>query len=282
MIKVTRQLVQKCFHKRPINSNKFENGRVLVVGGNEDYVGAPVLAALSAKAALRTGAGISYLAAPEKVGFAASAYSPDLIVYKLKGTHFSKKHLKSVLEYSKKVDVVVIGNGLGLHKDTVSFVKEFVKKVSVPLVIDADGIKAVKGMIFDKPVLLTPHAREFEIFCGKKLVDPKMHVKEVAKKHNCVILLKGKTDYISGGEKVYSSQTGNSGMAVAGTGDVLAGVCAAFVSHKNSLIHSACSGAFVCGLVGDRLLKKKGVGFIASDFVDEILFVTKSFWSKAK
>ncbi len=282
MQKVSRSFVQKCFHKRKPSSHKGQNGVVLVVAGSEEYSGAVMLAVLSAKAVLRSGIDLSILVAPEKVGWAASAFSPDLIVHKVKGSFFKKKHASQVLELSKKADVVLVGNGLGLQKETVLFVKEIASKCKKPLVFDADAIKALKGTVFKKPVLLTPHLHELEVFSGKKISDRPKQVKEIAKKHNCVILLKGEKDLISDGSKVFFNSTGNEGMTVGGTGDVLAGICAAFVAHKNSFFDSACSGAFINGVVGDRLLRKKGLGFIASDFAEEIPYALKPFWRKAK
>lgn len=282
MMKVTEGMVQKCFHKRKTSSHKGQNGAVLVVAGSNEYSGAAVLCALSAKAVLRAGVDLSILAAPEKAGWAASAYSPDLVVHKLKGAFFEKKHAKKVLGLSKKAGVLVIGNGLGLHKKTIAFVREIVEKCEKPLVIDADAIKVLKGTMFKNQVLITPHRKELEIFCGKKITKPRIQVKEIARKYNCVILLKRKKDYISDGKKVFYNTTGNEGMTISGTGDVLAGVCAAFVAHKNSLLSSACAAAYVNGLGGDRLLKKKGIGFTATDLVEELPFAMKKFWLKAK
>lgn len=282
MIKVSQKLVQKCFGKRKKTSHKGQNGKVLVVGGSAEYSGAPALVGLAAKAVLRTGTDLVFVCAPEKTGWIVSEHLPDAIVYKQKGEYFSKKHARKVLEVSKKADCIVIGNGLGMRKETQEFAKEIAKKAKVPLVIDADAIKALKGFVFKNNAIITPHRKELEIFAGKKITRPEKQVTEIAKKHKCVVLLKGPTDYISDGKKVFYNATGNSGMTVGGTGDVLAGICAAIVSHKNLLLESACSAAFVNGLVGDRLLRKKGVGFIASDFAEEIPFVLKKFWKAKK
>src|SRR3989344_3862748 len=110
--------------KRKPNSHKGDNGEVLVVGGSEDYVGAVALAGL---AAFRAGVDWVTIAAPEKVARAISCLSANLITKKLKGSFFSSKHLKEVLKLSEKHDVVLIGNGIGLRKETVGFVKGFIK-----------------------------------------------------------------------------------------------------------------------------------------------------------
>ena len=95
-------------------------------------------------------------------------------------------------------------------------------------------------------------------------------VKEAAAKHRCVILLKGRVDIISDGKKVALNRTGNSGMTVGGTGDVLAGICAGFMGLGLSPFNAACAAAFVNGTIGDKLLRKMSYGFLASDFVKEI------------
>ncbi len=268
---VSERDVKRCFPKRKPGSHKGENGKVLIVGGSRDLIGAPALGAMAALAALRAGTDLAVVAAPEKCGYVVNTYSPDIIVKKFKGDFFTKRHSKKIVEMAKNFDVVLIGPGLGREKQTMLFVKEVVKKVRVPVILDADAIKAVSGMKFNGNVLLTPHATEFYIFSGKRLGRKREQaVKEAARKHNCVILLKGQVDVISDGSAVALNKTGNAGMTVGGTGDVLAGVCAAFVALGNGLFKAAYSAAFINGKIGDRLLKKKGYGFVASDFVELI------------
>lgn len=271
--------VRKCFHKRRPDSHKGDNGKVLVVGGSNDLVGAPALAALAALSCYRTGVDLVTVIAPEKAGFIINRYSPDLIVRKVKGSSFSETDAKNVLDLSKKADCVLIGPGIGQDKKTANFVKKVVSKCGKPMILDADAIKAMKGKKFSGKVLITPHAVEFQIFSGKNPhKNREKIVKQTAKKHDCVILLKGKIDAISDGRKVKLNKTGNAGMTVGGTGDVLAGICAALVAQKNSLFDSACAAAFINGAVGDILLRKKGHGFTASDFLSEIPEVLKKYW----
>lgn len=272
--------IKKLFKKRKSNSHKGQNGKVLVIAGSNEFSGAPVLVAMSSLACLRAGVDLCYVLTPEKTGFVVNTYSPDLIVHKTKGDKLTKKHLKKVLELGKKVDSIVIGPGLGREKATLSFVREVVKKTKKPIVIDADAIHAVPKMKFGGNVLITPHATEFEMFTGEKikgktLEQKKKIVKEAATKHNCVILLKNPIDIISDGKKIVLNKTGNPGMSVGGTGDVLAGLCGGFISLGLSLFDCAKSAAFVNGKIGDKLLKKKGYSFIASDFLNEIPFWIK-------
>ncbi len=272
--------IKKFFKKRKSDSHKGQNGKVLVIGGSRDLIGAPALAAMSSLACLRNGVDLVTIICPEKAGLVINTYSLDLIVKKVKGNCFSKKHLKEIIALEKNNDVVLIGPGLGVEKGTIALVKEVVKKTKKPIVIDADAIKACAKMKFNGNALLTPHEKEFEIFSGKKINELNISekskiIRETAAKHNCIILLKGKTDIISDGKKIVLNKTGNSGMTVGGTGDILAGLCAGFCAMKMSLFESAQASAFVNGKIGDSLLKEKGIGFIASDFVEKIPEWTK-------
>ena len=104
--------------KRKGDSHKGENGSVLVVGGCEDYVGAVTLSGL---AALRSGADLVKVIAPEKVAWAINAYSPDIITRKISGRFFIPSHFDIVNAEVKKFDVLLIGNGMGLNEDTRKF-----------------------------------------------------------------------------------------------------------------------------------------------------------------
>jgi len=267
--------IKKFFKKRKLDSHKGENGKALIIGGSEELIGAPALAGMSTMACLRSGVDLCIVAAPEKAGLLINGFAPDLIVKKLKGDFLAKKHLKQVQTLAKKVDSILIGPGIGKEKQTIAFVKDFVKKNKKPLIIDADAIKACAGIKFKGQVMLTPHAREFEIFSGKVLFGKKMNekikiVKKTAAKHNCIIILKGKNDIISDGEEVFINKTGNAGMTVAGTGDSLAGLCVGFSALGVDLLKAAKAAAFVNGKIGDKLYKKMGFAFIASDFAKEI------------
>ena len=261
-------------------SHKGDNGKVLVIGGSRDYIGAVVLAGL---AALRSGADIVTIAAPEKVGYAINALSADLIVKKFKGDDFCVSRANDILKLSNNFDAVLIGNGIGMHAK--SFCKKFIKECKKPMVIDADGIKAISLDIVNNSIL-TPHAKELEILLKnsniklsiikkinkEKNINKKISIiKKSIKIKNNIILLKGPTDIIISKNKTAFNKTGNAGMTKAGTGDVLAGLCAGYLAQTNDLFQSAVNAAYISGLIGDILLKKKkGYSYLASDMVDEI------------
>lgn len=246
---------------RKKDSHKGDNGVVLVIGGSKEFTGAVYLASKSI-AAMRTGSDLVIIAAPEKVAWAINRMGPDLITAKMKGSYLTEKHFKDLKKYIDKADVLLIGNGIGQQAGTKKLVKKLVK-VKKPKVIDADALKAVRIQELSNTIL-TPHAREFEIL----LKNSKLKSKDVQKHlKNNVILLKGKVDKIISKNKIKENKTGNEGMTVGGTGDVLAGICAGFVSQGMPLFKAAYLSAKINGKIGDKLKKELGYGFVASDFL---------------
>lgn len=270
--------VKKCLKKHKRTSHKGENGCVLVIGGCEDYVSAP---ALSASSALKTGIDLIVVAAPKLTAYAINSFFIDFITKKFEGNFFAKKHGKELTDFSKDFDVVLIGPGLGKRKETKEFVNDFVKKCELPLVIDADALQQLDRKNIKENSLITPHKKEFEILFGKKIpksIDERIDlVKEMAVKHKCVILLKGVVDIISDGNEVVLNKTGNEGMTVGGTGDLLSGMCSGLLALSENPLKSACAAAYLNGTIGDHLLKKLGYGFVASDFIE---LVPKAVYNK--
>jgi NAD(P)H-hydrate epimerase len=259
--------VERVLKKREKNSFKGQNGVVLVVGGSRNLVGAPFLAGMSA---LRSGVDLVKVFCPERVGFALNSLSPDLISIKAKGEFLEKKHLSEALELSTKADCVLLGPGICLHPKTRKFVKGFVKECGKRIVVDADALKVLKGVDLSN-CLVTPHAKEFELLFGEKVsLDLKERIlfsKKMAREHNTTIVLKGAVDVIADSKQLKLNKTGNPGMTVGGTGDILSGLSAGFLAQSGKVFESACAAAFVCGKAGDLARKEFGFGFIASDLL---------------
>lgn len=271
----------KFLQERDELSHKGQNGRVLVIGGSKDYVGAPALVAL---AALRAGIDLSVVAAPEQAAYVINSYSPDLITKKFKGECFTMAHAKEVVELSSSFDVIVIGNGLGINPKTIEFAKDICNAIPQLKVIDADAIKAFAGQGINMQVsnaVFTPHAKEFEILTGEKLPDNPEQRAAIAKpfaRQNRIFLIKGNVDVILDNQNVKYNKTGNPGMTVGGTGDVLAGITAGFLAQTKDLFNSAYYAAYLNGYTGDYLLKQKGYGFTASDFIELIPVIKKKLF----
>jgi NAD(P)H-hydrate epimerase len=264
---------------RSPTAHKGDFGRLLVIGGSEIFSGAPALVAL---AALRTGADLAYVAAPKKAAFAISSMSPNLIAIKLEGKHLNVGNLAILETYIEKVDAVVLGPGLGLHADTKRSVKaviEAVEDYGKPLLLDADGLKAFAEFKrrLKVPLVLTPHAGEYAILSGKSIpekLDEKIkEVQRTAAELDAVILLKEPIDIICDGRQYKLNFTGNAGMTVGGTGDVLSGIVGTFLAQKIDSFEAAVAGAFVNGAVGDMVFEEKGYHMVATDLIDMIPYI---------
>ena len=262
--------------ERKPTAHKGDFGRLLVIGGSELYTGAPALVSL---AALRTGTDLVYLAAPEKTALTISSITPDLITIKLEGNYLKPRNIETLKPYFGMVDAVVIGPGLGLASETAQFVEtcvDEIEKAKKPLLLDADGLKAFAKFKrpLKVPLILTPHAGEYEVLTGVKLPEnqeeKKLAIKKSAKKLNAVFLVKGKVDIISDGEYVKQNLTGNPGMTVGGTGDILSGIVGGLLAQNVDAFEAAATGAFVNGAAGDFVTKEIGYHMVATDLLDWI------------
>jgi ADP-dependent NAD(P)H-hydrate dehydratase / NAD(P)H-hydrate epimerase len=259
--------------------HKGENGKVLVIGGSQDYVGAPALAAM---AALRTGVDNVTVCAPEKVAWAINSYGPELITKKFPGEELHLTHAKEIIELADWYDVVVLGCGLGLKKD---FVLKLLREIKKPFVIDADAIKVISIDVVSNSVL-TPNLREFGMLCAnteKKTFsdkpdkfDVEAGIKAMQKyMGDNVVLLKGPTDIIFTKHLRHLNKTGNNSMTIGGTGDILAGMCAGFIAQKVGLFESAVNAASINGKLGEHMSRQMGNSFTSSEMVKELWRYTR-------
>jgi NAD(P)H-hydrate epimerase len=263
--------------QRSPESHKGQYGRLLVIGGSEIYSGAPALVAL---AAYRTGTDLVFVAAPEKAAQAISAISPSLITIKLPDENLAPAHVRILREQIANASAVAIGPGLSMSRQTIFAVRRIiplVRHLKKPVLLDADGLKAigiVKKRIFDNSVVLTPHAGEFQAISGKTasrdLAVRSNEVKTFAQRIGAIVLLKGHTDVISDGEHVKLNNTGNPGMTVGGTGDVLSGLVAGLMAQGVACYRAAVAGAFVNGSAGDLAQEQLGYHLTPTDLLDYI------------
>jgi NAD(P)H-hydrate epimerase len=263
--------------RRPPEAHKGQFGRLLVIGGSETFSGAPSLVAL---AAYRTGTDLVFVAAPEKTARVISAFSPNLISIKLPGECLAAAHIRMLREHIEKATAVVVGPGLGQSTKTVSAVRRvlpIIRESRKPLLLDADALRClgvVKKKSFDDSTVLTPHGGEFQAISGKiPSKDLKVRSSEVrafAAKSGAVTLLKGATDVISDGERVRLNDTGNPGMTVGGTGDVLSGIVAGLMSQGVNTFRAAVAGAFINGAAGDLAEERLGYHLTPTDLLGYI------------
>ncbi|MEM2222024.1 MAG: NAD(P)H-hydrate dehydratase [Candidatus Korarchaeota archaeon] len=257
-------------------SHKGDFGRILVIGGSEHYTGAP---ALSAMAALRTGADLSIIYAPEAVASTIRSFSPNVIAESYPGKFFNEDSMKRALELSEKASVVIVGPGLGSESETLKTTYKFITELAgkKPLVVDADALKSLAkyGIPRSRDIIITPHAGEFKLIFGEEPSKDLYMRGELVKKHakaldNVTILLKGHIDVISDGDRLLFNRTGNPGMTVGGTGDVLTGIVAAIRAQCSDSFKSAAMGAFLCGFAGDLAFEKYGYCLTATDVIEQI------------
>jgi NAD(P)H-hydrate epimerase len=258
------------------DAHKGNFGRLLVIGGSNTFSGAPALAAM---AALRTGVDIAAIAAPEKTATTIASMSPALITTKLKGKHLSTNNLSALKEVLASATAVVLGPGLGLHNETKEAVNEIIEQIEetgTALLLDADGLKAFAEFKrkLGCPLVLTPHAKEYEILTETKLPNTlegkAENVQKMAKKLGVTILLKGSVDVISNGVDVKFNYSGNPGMTVGGTGDVLSGIVGGLLAMGADPFCAAVAGAFVNGAAGDFVAVEKGYHMIPTDLLEWI------------
>ncbi len=273
---IKKSFLKKIYKKRKAWTHKGKHGKLLVIGGSNIYVGAPLFVAL---AALRSGCDLVYVAAPQRAANII-ARTPDLITYQLNGNHLAKRHVKQLLKMSKNMDAIVIGNGLGNNKDTLSAINNFFSKCSLPTVLDADAIRAsASNKKLLKGRIITPHAGEFFLLTGKSVSNElelrKKYAKTFASKYKCIVLLKGHIDVITDGNKVAINKTGSPKLTVGGTGDTLAGICGALLARGTGAFDAACAAAYVNGKAGEYAVRRYGESTIASDLVEEISNVLK-------
>ncbi|WP_132058279.1 NAD(P)H-hydrate dehydratase [Halorussus amylolyticus] len=243
--------------------------RVFVIGGGP-YTGAP---ALAAQAALRVGANLSFVAAPETVAGEIQGYAEDLIVQPYDGNRLTPEEVPDLVDTAERYDdVVVLGPGLGNADETLDAAAQFLESFSGKAVVDADALPAVPEVETDATLVCTPNRKELakmggpEIERADALADSADEIEAFAADLGHVVVAKAKDDVVSDGEETRISRVGTPGMAVGGTGDTLAGGLAGLLGGHDPF-ESACMAAYANGRAGELLADRHG-GLLASDLLD--------------
>ena len=259
---ITEHYVRVSLPIRIEDSHKGTFGKVFNVAGSIGMTGA---AYMSAIASLKVGAGYSLLATPESAVPVISSMAPEIVCVSLEETEnkaISQKALTRALDKSQNIDVCLIGPGLGTEESTVEFVSEFIQQLTdrgENLIVDADALNclAIKQDVF-LPInsVITPHAKELsrllKVPVEEIQKDRIKYAREAAQKFNTTVVLKGaKTVIAEPCGNVYINRTGNSGLATAGSGDVLAGMIAGFAAQGLNLKDAAIVGVYLHGLTAD-------------------------------
>jgi len=227
------------------------------------------------------------IAAPGLVASTIRSYSPNLIVHPLPGRAVSTRCMDALPKLLESSDALVVGPGIGLSPQTRHVLPSIVEMAAhsrKPILVDADAIRVLadrKDFLRDANAIITPHAGEFKAISGENVPNGLRErvnmCKNFARKHSCIVLLKGHNTVVSDGRRVKVNQSGNPGMAVGGMGDVLSGIIGAFLAQGSDPFFSAVGGAYVHGLAGDLVRKRTGFHMLASDLIEALPNVLRKF-----
>lgn len=253
-------------------AHKGNFGRTLLLCGSRGFTGAAYLAAMGA---LRSGGGLVFLGVPESIYAIEAVKLNEAIVFPLpdEGGMLSADAIPEIRRRLKNMDAVLIGCGLGQSEGTMVVVSMILKEAQCPVVLDADGINLLamnKNLLRDRlhPTVLTPHDGEFRRL-GSLTEDRISSAKALAEELGAIVLLKGHQTVITDGGTVYINTTGNPGMAVGGSGDLLAGIIVSLIGQGIAPIKAAAVGAWLHGAAGDRCAEALGqYGMLPTDMLE--------------
>lgn len=250
-------------------------GKILLLCGSRGFTGAAYLAAMGA---LRTGAGLTFLGVPESIYAIEAVKLNEPVVFPLpdRDGKLSREAIPEILNRLPNMDAVLIGPGLGQSEGTFEVVKAVLENAECPVVLDADGINVMashKDILRGRtaPTILTPHDGEFARLGGTIGTDRMASARELALDLGCILLLKGHRTCITDGITDYLNQTGNPGMAVGGSGDVLSGIIVSLLGQGIAPLEAAAVGAWLHGAAGDLCAEELGqYGMLPTDMLNAL------------
>ena len=263
---ITEEEIRSLFPKRPAECNKGDFGYVALIGGSMEYSGAIRLAAM-ANAAMRSGAGVASVAAPKSICpvIAGQILEATLIPLSDNEGHLLFKE-DEFSKICRRYDCIAFGMGIGLLDDTAEALKYLLRHYDKTLIVDADGLNAMSELEREiiresaARLVLTPHMKEFSRLSGMSIDEirenPQEAASKLAEELNAVVLLKGSTTYVAGPsdseeKTILYTDRGCSGMATAGSGDVLSGILSAICVNAGYLTVAAAAGAYINGMAGE-------------------------------
>ena len=272
---LNREAVFSLLPDRDPWGHKGSFGKILLLCGSLGFTGAAYLAAM---AALRSGAGLTFLGVPESIYAIEAVKLNEPVVFPLpdKDGKLSREAIPAILERLPNIDAVLIGCGLGQSEDTLEVVKAVLQNASCPVVLDADGINVMaahKDILRGRQAvtILTPHDGEFARIGGKVGKDRMASAMALAGDLGCIVLLKGHETCITDGESCYRNRTGNPGMAVGGSGDVLSGIIVSLLGQGIAPLEAAAVAAWLHGAAGDLCAKEIGqYGMLPTDMLNAL------------
>lgn len=287
--KITVDMVKSALPKRALNSHKGNFGTLINIAGSATMGGAAMLSTLSA---LRCGAGLVTLATPRKVAFRTAPHLMEATTLLLPENDMGQISMESypILEkHLAQATGCLIGCGLSISNDIKQIVKNVIENIKCPIIIDADAISALSSETkslknaLTMPIL-TPHIGEMANLLNISIDEfqkkPLELTKAFAVSHNSIIVLKShKTLIITPNENdcVYINTTGNPALAKGGSGDILAGMIASFVTQGMNQVKACICGIYLHGLAADRLVETMSeYSIIGQDIINELPYTMKS------
>lgn len=275
---ITRDIIEPLVPHRKRNSHKGDYGKGLVIAGSIGLAGAAILAC---RAALRSGMGLLKLYIPESLSMLVTTSIPEVITIPLSEIRrgvIGINNFQRIIDDLSWADVLAIGPGCGVNSEISELIKRLLSESVIPMVIDADGINALAKSLHwleDKkcPVILTPHIGEMSRLTGLTSAEINENPIDVAvafsKKWGTITILKGSRTVVATPEgDVYVNLNGNSGMATAGSGDVLTGVVTSLIAQGLEPIQASILGVFLHGRAGDIMVEQRGEhGLLAGDLI---------------
>ncbi len=278
---ITVDFVRQALPARPADGHKGTFGRVLIIAGHYGMAGAAILCS---RAALRSGVGLATVAVPKSIYPIVAGAVPEAVFLPLAETDdggIATAAIPVVLDNAATADAVVVGPGLGQSETVCQLVTALIRTVTCPVVLDADGINAVKPHILKEEtvaasLILTPHAGEMARFLGVTpqavLANREATVRQTADDCRATVVLKGHHTLIaSPNGSTLRNDTGNHGMATGGSGDVLAGMIGSLAAQGLSPQQAAAVGVYLHGAAGDRVAGRLSCrAMLPSDMVEEL------------
>lgn len=272
---VGEKSVARWLPERPADSHKGDYGKLLLICGAVGYTGAP---ALAATAAVRTGAGLVFVGAPESIYSIVASKLTEPMVFPLpeESGMLSKRAVPAILERLKNADACLIGCGLGQSEGTAAVVKAVLEHSTCPVVLDADGINVLDGHIdllrgAACPVILTPHEGEFLRLGGSLEKGRVSGAVNLYRQTGATVLLKGHRTLVCGDDGLYINRCGNPGMATGGSGDVLAGIIVSLLGQGLNPTQATAAAAWLHGRAGDLCALEIGqYGMLPTDLIKRL------------
>ena len=273
--RLNHELVLSLLPDRNPWGHKGNFGKLLLLCGSRGYTGAAFFAAMGA---LRSGAGLVFLGVPESIYGIEAVKLNEPVIFPLPdaGGRLSADAVPEILARLPQMDAVLVGPGLGQSEGTLAVVRAVLEKAECPVVVDADGINVLsahRDLLRGRklPTILTPHDGEFARLGGVIGEDRMAAAAALAEELGCVVLLKGHETCITNGVNGDCNPTGNPGMAVGGSGDVLAGVITAMLGAGLPPLEAAACGAWLHGAAGDRCAAELGqYGMLPTDMLSAL------------